>query len=236
MIPKPYYEDSHVTLYCGDCREILPELGKFDCVVTDPPYLTSEKGVPIRGGGVAKQCMETTSVEMPWGYDLDWIELIKGVQHWFVFANYKMLGGLCSRLVPQTVFVWRKSNAPQMTRPVPRLDCEFIVWSRTGGTCDRMGEFKSMVIDVPMPQAGCMASERLVEQHTGKALHQCQKPLAIVRPFVSRIDSELIVDPFAGLCTTGVAAKLEGRRATLIEISERYCEIGAERLRQGVLF
>ena len=46
----------------------------------------------------------------------------------------------------------------------------------------------------------------------------------------------LILDPFAGSCTTGVAAKLEGRKAVLIEISEKYCEIGAERLRQGVLF
>ena len=71
----------------------------------------------------------------------------------------------------------------------------------------------------------------------GKRCHPTQKPLSILRwcfGFVA--DAKTIIDPFAGSCTTGVAAKLEGRHATLIEISERYCEIGAERLRQGVLF
>ena len=35
---KPYYQDDHVTIYHGDCREILPELPKVDLVLTDPPY------------------------------------------------------------------------------------------------------------------------------------------------------------------------------------------------------
>ena len=58
---------------------------------------------------------------------------------------------------------------------------------------------------------------------------------AIVRPFVSRLDSECIVDPFMGTGTTLLAAKLEGRRAIGIEIDRRYCEAAVERLRQGVL-
>jgi site-specific DNA-methyltransferase (adenine-specific) len=49
-------------------------------------------------------------------------------------------------------------------------------------------------------------------------------------------DAETVLDPFAGAETTGVAAKLEGRKATLIEISEEYCEKAAGRLAQGVLF
>lgn len=46
-----------VSLYMGDCRDILPALGMVDAVVTDPPYLTNETGVPIVGGGVAESAI-----------------------------------------------------------------------------------------------------------------------------------------------------------------------------------
>jgi site-specific DNA-methyltransferase (adenine-specific) len=40
---KPYFQDSAVTIYHGDCREILPSLGRFDLMLTDPPYGLGEK-------------------------------------------------------------------------------------------------------------------------------------------------------------------------------------------------
>ncbi len=226
-----------ITLVHVDCREVLPLLPPVDLVLTDPPYLTDATAVPIRGGGVGPRIEETLAVGMPWGYDLDWVDACEKLlpKQWAVFANYRMLGGLCSRLKPQTVFVWRKPNAPNMTRPVPRLDCEFIVWSRSGGCCGRMGEFGSMVIDVPMPQAGCFAAERILDRLSKCAAHPCQKPIAIVRPFIDRLIAETVLDPFTGTGTTIVAAKQLGRKAIGIEIEERYCEIAANRLRQEVL-
>lgn len=223
------------TIYNDDCREVLPLLrsGSVDLVLTDPPYLTDNTQVPIRGKGVSERVQESVSVGMPWGYSLDWIQQTDAKQ-WVVFANYKMLGGVCSLLPPSAVFVWRKSNAPRMTRPVPRLDCEFIVWHRNGSGCEQMGEFKSLVIDVPMPQAGCMAKERLC--HNGKALHPCQKPLEVMRPFIARLNANTVLDPFLGSGTTLRACKDLGRRGIGIEIEERYCEIAARRLEQGVLF
>jgi site-specific DNA-methyltransferase (adenine-specific) len=234
-LPTPYYDDGNgMVIYHGDCREILPHLPNVDLVLTDPPYLTGDCRVPIRGNGCAPRFEDTFSVGLPWGYSLDWIDLIT-TQHWIVFANYKMLGGLCSRIDASCVFIWRKNNAARMTRPVPRLDCEFIVWARSeSATCERMGEFQSMVIEEPMLQAGCFASERILKDDSLKAAHPCQKPVAVVSPFIQRIQGT-ILDPFMGSGTTLRAAKDLGRQCIGIKIEEKYCEIAARRLGQMVL-
>ena len=69
-----------------------------------------------------------------------------------------------------------------------------------------------------------------------KNQHPNEKPVAVMTKFicVGTEKGETILDPFAGSGTTGVAAKLEGRKATLIELEERYCEIAAKRLEQQV--
>ena len=229
------WERDGIKLYCADCMDVLPHLSGIDAVVTDPPYLTGEACVPIAGHGVAKRIDETLSVGNPWGYSLDWIDAAKhlNASHWFVFANYKMLAGVCAKLDPSAVFIWRKSNAPRMTRPVPRLDCEFVVWSRSG-TCDRMGEFDSLVVDVPMLQAGCFATERILEVNSGKAAHPCQKPLAVVIPFIDRVNAGTILDPFLGSGTTGVACVKLGRKFIGIEKEPRYFEISVKRIERAL--
>jgi len=224
---EPYWQspDGKHVLYCADCLDVLPTLGKVDAVVTDPPYLTTNAEIEYEHAGVAKRTSPTHTVGTPWGYSLDWINLCGEPSHWVLYANYQMLGGVhgaISNLAQiSCVFTWRKSNAPNMTRPVPRLDCEFIVWARSSrAKCDRMGEFKSMVLDVPMPQGGCMATERILEPGSGKSAHPCQKPLAVVLPFVDRIGSheDTVLDPFTGSGTTGVACIRLGRKFTGIEI------------------
>jgi site-specific DNA-methyltransferase (adenine-specific) len=66
--------------------------------------------------------------------------------------------------------------------------------------------------------------------------HPTVKPVALMRWLIRLVTPSggVLLDPFAGSGTTGVAAKLEGRRATLIELDERYCEIAAKRLEQQV--
>jgi hypothetical protein len=228
-----------ITLHHGDCLEVLRTLAdaSVDAVVTDPPYLTSDARVPIRGHGVGNRIEATESVGLPWGYSLDWIDVVARFNptHWVIFAHFKMLGGLYSALERyaeiSAVFVWRKSNAPRMTRPVPRFDCEFIVWARRrGASCGRMGEFQSLVIDVPMLQAGCFAVERILESGSGKAAHPCQKPLAIVEPFVERLPIASVLDPFMGTGTTGVACVETGRHFIGIEIDPDYLAIARRRI------
>lgn len=237
---------SSVRLLQGDCLTILPTLAdvQIDAIITDPPYLTDDAKVPVRGNGVGKhgRTKASESVGNPWGYNLDWIEACARFQpkHWIVYANFKMLGGLCTALERHAnianVFVWRKNNAPRMTRPVPRFDCEFIVWARTkGSTCGRMGEFDSSLLDVPMLQAGCFATERMIERTSGKSLHPCQKPLAVVRPFIDRLPIQSVLDPYMGTGTTGSACIQTGRNFIGIELDEAYFCIASKRIADAQL-
>jgi len=234
-----------VQLYLADCVTKLPEIASesVDAVITDPPYLTDAPAVPIRGRGVAPRKTESVSVGVPWGYHLDWIDAVGRLKpkHWIVFCNYKMLGSIQSRIEQYAktscLFVWRKSNAPNMTRHVPRFDCEFILWARSKkATCMRMREFGSMVIEVPMLQAGCFATERILKKGSKKAAHPAQKPLAVVRPFIERLTDigQVILDPFMGTATTGVACIQTGRNFVGIEIGREYFDIAQERIAEAL--
>ena len=81
----------------------------------------------------------------------------------------------------------------------------------------------------------------MLQEHAGdkkeSRVHPTQKPLALMRWCLSLVtEAKTVLAPFAGSGTTGVAAKLEGRKALLIEINEAYCESAAKRLSQGTLF
>jgi DNA modification methylase len=80
----------------------------------------------------------------------------------------------------------------------------------------------------------------MLQEHAGDRketrVHPTQKPLPLMRWCLTLApDAQTILDPFMGSGTTLVAAKLEGRKSVGIEISEKYCEIAANRLRQRVL-
>lgn len=233
-----------VTLYQGDCLEILPtlEAGSVDAVITDPPYLTDDSQVPIRGKENAVIRHTTDSVGLPWGYSLRWIDEVARLEpkHWIVFCNYRMLGDLICGLEQYAklgcVFTWLQRNRPPMARNVPRLDCEYVVWAKHPRAKNgRIREFKSMVIDVPMLQCGMIASERVVIPGTGKAAHPTQKPLRVIMPFLQRLTEEgdTVLDCFAGTGTTGVAAIKEGRSFVGIERDPGYFDIAKRRIEEA---
>ncbi len=245
----PYYDQDGITIYHGDCREILPTL-KADAVVTDPPYCS---GGAMRGDRTAntKDKYQQTEVKR-WSTLPDFTGDTRDQRGYLAWCSLWL--GDCWRVVPEGAPValftdWRQcpvtTDAIQAGGWVWR---GIAVWDKGGGCRPHMGRFSAQAEFIvwgskgPMMDRGVGALPGvfryppLYEGRDEKA-HIAQKPVELMRRVIAICPpGNLVLDPFMGSGTTLVAAKAEGRRAIGIEIEERYCESAVNRLRQGVLF
>ena len=235
----PYYERDGITIYHGDCRDILPTLEAVDLVLTDPPYIGLKGGYSFRQcGGVAPRRNESLSVGDPWEASLDWADEVIRVARLgvMVFTSYHSLPEVAwafRTLRRAALITWHTRNAPCPGKNVPRFTEQYI-WcfaKRPGLSWDA---FSSTLIDVPKLSTGAFVSEERFTDDEGRALHPTQKPEAVMRQLLV-VGGDTVLDPFMGSGTTLRAAKDLGRRAIGIEIEEKYCEIAVKRLAQEVL-
>lgn len=239
-LPTPFYEEDRITIYCADCRTILPLLPKVDLVLTDPPWELNDSQIEIRGTGVAprRQASKTIKQGCIGRFDASVIsQLNEQSDHDCLFlCGYKELADVIKACpILRGVFAWHKPNgAPAAFYPA-KMDLSFIVWSGKKSLIYGHQHWPSMVFSFPFPPAGCFASERFTDP-SGKAIHPCQGPIELYRCLINPFPADaVILDAYLGTGTTLRAAKDLGRRAIGIEISEEYCKIAVERLRQGVL-
>ena len=216
----PYFQDDAVTIYHGDCREILPTLGRFDLLLTDPPYgIGRDRGM---GGGGSYGCISAVHGKPRYAkrYDGNWdrerpvdaLLLALGAA-----ATSIVWGGnyYTDVLAQQAKWlVWDKEQT------MPSYSDAELAWTTLAGVSVKMLRYRGN---------GLMAKEK-------NRQHPTQKPLALMIWCIGLAgDVQTILDPFAGSGTTGRAAKDLGRKAVLIEQEECYCEIAALRMAQGVL-
>lgn len=239
---KSYYQDASVTLYLGDCREILPQMCSVDAIVTDPPYglsLIGERHAGQAGCGVRNldffpndsiedgfahvdTIMSATATLAPHGCVYAWLG-----HHQFAKAILEF-----HRAGWQTRFlVWDR------LAPVPPPP--WSGWPSGASLCVfayRVGK-KWNAAPNEMPRSNVLTCDNYRAGNGAKNGHPTQmNPYLVSEPIrCSTEEGDLILDPFAGSGTTLRAAKDLGRRAIGIEIEERYCEIAANRLRQEVL-
>ena len=203
---KPYYDCDGITIYHGDCREVLPTLPKFDLLLTDPPYGIDAANMTM-GKGQSSKPKRLRFGKSDWDADRPCLEFIEGVTELVCVWG----GNYFTDVLPPTNhwLVWHKKNDDRSFS-----ECEF-AWTNFG------------------KQARHFAWSWL---HGGEEkIHPTQKPLALMRWCISFApDAKTILDPFMGSGTTLVAAKREGRKAVGIELEERYCEAAVKRLQQSV--
>lgn len=217
---KPYYDHGGITIYHGDCREVLPTLPTADLALTDPPY-----EMVAKGGGIGAKREYMSSIEgfTDGGFD---IGLLDRFPNWICFGSKDQLPKLLAAAGDRRwmLVTWNKPNPTPLTNANYLPDTEYIVHAFQPGRL--FGEYRDKARYIVFP----------VEKNPFD--HPNVKPLAVVSKMM-RLGSQpgdLVIDPYMGSGTTLRAAKDLGRRAIGIETEERHCETAANRLRQEVLF
>ena len=223
-----FHEEPGITLYCGDCREVLPLLEEpVDLLLTDPPY------------GIGFQYADTEYTDRSDGYAAWLWPVIEAAEartspsglvavfqsakwaprwsSWFP-RDYRLIA------VPK-VFV-------QMNTALVTWATDYVLFWGRAETPRGKQEWQ------PRPARDWFVStDTAIPRGYPENGHPCPRPPDMMRYLVSILSPprSLILDPFAGAGSTLFAAKELGRRAIGIEIEAKYCEITVKRLRQEVL-
>jgi site-specific DNA-methyltransferase (adenine-specific) len=231
----PYYSDDLVTLYHGDCREVLVSLAdqSVDCVITDPPY-TERTHRSARAKDSHGKVQSTLRGAFPSISDAtlrDSLEAAGRVSRGWVIATLDYRHAVEFDVTPppglrvMRIGVWVKTNpTPQISGDRPSQGWEAIAYMHRADVRAKWnggGRHGNFVIPIPPPEG-----------------HPTAKPLGMIADWVRLFTNpgDTVLDPFAGSGTTLRAAKDEGRKAIGVELDERYCEVIAKRLSQDTLF
>lgn len=253
----PYYQDESVTLFHGDCREVLPGLlsAGVELVVTSPPYNLGGEPWPHlgnwkpgdsaggrskwkngsdAGGGIQYSSHEDT---MPWPQYAAWQREILALlwniipDDGAIFYNHK------PRVIGARLWM------PLELLPMNVVLRQIIIWSMPGGMNFNPTAFvptHEWLMLLAKPEfrlrsrgASGVGDVWTINRDYGNP-HPAPFPVQLASNAIDTSEAKIVLDPFSGSGSTLVAAKLSGRCAIGIEIDESYCEIAANRLRQKV--
>ena len=250
-----YYDDPEhsIRLLKGDCVDILNQAreNSVDMIFADPPYFLSNGGITCHAGKMVSvnkgKWDKSKGVEENHKFNLEWLKAcqrvlkpdgtiwVSGTTHIIYsigFAmqelGYKILNDI----------VWYKRNAP------PNLSCryfthstEIVLWAAKSAKSKHYFNYQLMkefnkgkqmrnVWEISAPSAE--------EKRFGK--HPTQKPVELLTRIIlaSTKEGDLVLDPFCGSSTTGVAAVLLNRRYVGIDLEEEYLELSKKRLQEAI--
>lgn len=217
------------TLYCGDCREILPEISVADHVISDPPY---EDELHKAVGRIARTDGQKVNTDLKFaGVNEDrplftrlmverssgWLVLFtlaEGVRAWRDELQS------CKAKYDTCLFWIKPDSMPRMNGqgPARGAECAVTAWSGKGYRKWNGGGKRGVYTH-------CVNKNR-------HGLHPTEKPVPLMIELVSDFtqQGQVVLDPFMGTGATGIACVRTGRRFTGIELDERYFEAACERI------
>lgn len=215
-------------LYLGDCLEVMPELGAFDSILTDPPYGATEthkkhlSTMTLRDGKPAGQVLGFDGISRAElvRLSVDWCDIAR---RWVIFTcEWKDAHALEEAGTLIRLGIWRKPDgAPQFTGDRPGMGWEAIA------ICHRKGRKRW--------NGGGRHGFWTVPKGRGDG-HPTQKPIRLYAELLSDFTDagSAILDPFMGSGTTGVACVNLGRKFTGIELDPEYFDIACRRIEAAV--
>ena len=234
-------------LYQGDTMQLLAnDNNAYDMIFADPPYFLS-KGFTMRQGDSVK-CFDKGDwdklrpMDEVHAFNRQWLSLcrnrlkengtiwttgtyhnIYSVANCMVELGYKILN----------IIVWQKPNAPVTLSEMHfNFSAEYIIWARKSKNTPHKFNFELMNHlngGKRMSDVWSIPTVESWEKHFGK--HPTQKPLRLLHRIIlaSTSPGDMILDPFAGSCTTGIAANLLGRRFVGYDLDEKFLNMGIKR-------
>lgn len=244
----PYFNDNdNFMLYEGECNSVMDSLTEqVDMIFADPPYfLSNQKKTTAFGKQKIRDKGEWDRV-LPWkeinAFNKTWLtrcrNLLKENGTIWVCGTYHNIYSVEQCLIESgfkilNIVVWQKLDPP----PTPyggrlNFSAEYIVWARKNDNvthCFNYDLLKQLNGGVEMPDVWKFARPGFWERSCGK--HPTQKPLRLLYRIIQTCTKEgfTVLDPFAGSCTTGIAANLMGRRFIGIDMNKDYLDYGIRR-------
>lgn len=256
---NPYYQKDNLTLYLGDCLKVLEEMeeNSVDMIFADPPYHLSNGGFTVHAGrrvSVNKGAWDKSKgVKEDYIFHRDWIKACKRVLKpagtiWISGTYHSIYAcGLALQLEGYKILndiAWYKPNAsPNLSGRYFTASHETLIWAIKDPKAKhyfnynlmRKGEWPEDFLKRPgkqMRSVWAVGTPKPWEKKFGK--HPTQKPIALLERILlaSSKEDDLILDPFTGSSTTGLAAYLFNRRFMGVDIEKQYLDLSIKRFEE----
>lgn len=245
-----------IWLYQGESLEVLDAIsakypnGCFDMIFADPPYFLSNGGITCHSGRMVKvdkgKWDQSRGAEENHNFNRSWLERCQRVlkangtiwvtgTHHVIFSVGFAMQQLGLKILND--IAWEKPNPP------PNLSCRYfthstetVIWAAKNAESKHLFNYQLMRSDAggkQMKTVWRFAPPRNGEKTFGK--HPTQKPVALIDRCIaaSTNEGDLVLDPFMGAGTTGIAALSSKRRFVGIEIDPQYAKLASERVTQA---
>lgn len=228
------YESERAKLWLGDAGEVLPEYQTecFDLVVTDPPYgvefhsnMRKDRFKKIANDGADESSRVVVSDLL-----LECVRLVGQNRHLYVFGP-EALRAVDAKVSSPAQLVWDRGTVSMGDLSSPWGPGHELVHFYTS-LHRHAGKRGKETGPVRLRKGSVLRHPR---KSGLQVRHPTEKPLELLTEMIessSRV-GEVVLDPFGGVGSTGVAAVLAGRRTVMCEIEEQYAEIAVERLKKA---